>query len=133
MIFYKQRRAWVCPRSQFKYSQTKPNVRVGDVIMTLSENITDRTYISTSRRTIRIGLYLIPKSIEITSSSMIESEVIGRMCYPKGGDRYVSLQHSKYLNRTNSQVVLEKIVCFNSILNKIVMPFDIISNIVLDC
>ncbi len=64
---------------------------------------------------------------------MVESEMIGGIGDPEGCYWDISLKHSPDLDRANSKIILKKIMCFNTIFDEVVMTFNIISNIFLDC
>lgn len=99
--------------------------------MAFTKWITLWTNISLARRAIRSRFDLVPKSIEISSCSMVVSDVISWVCDPIRSNRNVGLHHLECLQWADSKVILQHILSFNAILNKEVMPTNLVANIAL--
>lgn len=81
--------------------------------------------------TVRVWLDLIPKSIEISTSSPISNNSIKRISHPVASHSDITLQHCERSDRTDHQIILDDVVGLYPILNKNVVALDSISYILL--
>lgn len=68
---------------------------MSNVIMRQSESVSHGAHITSSRRSIRMGLDLVPKTIEIATCSVVMPEMIAWVGNPERSNRDVSLQHEE--------------------------------------
>ena len=106
---------------------------MGSVVVDVSKRIADGTHVHSGRRTVGIRFDLVPESVEVASCSSVAVDVVGRVGDPERSSRSVSLKHAGGLNRTDGQVVPDRVVSLYTILNKEVVALDSETNVMLDC
>ena len=101
--------------------------------MAFSKRVTDRTDVFSGRRTIGIRFNFVPETIEVSTCCSVKSKVIGGVCDPERSYGNICLHHVPGLKRSDSQVILNDIHCFNTVFNEEVVAFDSVAHVFRDC
>ena len=91
---------------------------MGDVVAGLSQSHAGGAYVGGGAWAIRIGFDFIPKSIEISTCCHVVDDGVKRIGDPISGRRGVTLQQSLRGNGADHKVVLDDVVCLNTVLHE---------------
>lgn len=116
---------------EFEYSQPKPGVGVSHVIAAVSQRHSSRTNIICCWRTVWIGLYLIPDTVEIGTCCVVEFKVVAGVGHPEWSYWDVSLKHVGDGEGADGQISLDDVVCFDTVFHEEVVSTHSIANVVL--
>ena len=102
---------------------------MGNVVAGLSQSHAGGAYVGGGAGAIRIGFDFIPKSIEISACCHVVYNSVERIGDPISGRRGVTLQQSLGGNGADHKVVLDDVVCLNTVLHENVVSFNQVSHV----
>lgn len=105
---------------------------MSDVIVAFSERSSSGANILGLRRSIWMFFDFVPESVEVSTSSDVESDNIVRVGDPITGTGSIGLKHLVGFDGFDGQVVLDKVFGFDTIFDEEVVSLDIVSDVLLN-
>jgi len=114
-------------------SEAVSAIRMGFVVSKFTEFLIHWANRWRERAVDRILLSVEPVTVTVRTCSVVSDKDVVWVSDPETGRRLICVEQAPRTSGTHDQIVLDDVLCLNSILNEDVMAHSVVNNIVFNC